>query len=253
MLDVGGQSGAVIDLTYKGNEARFINHRCTRGGASRLVCRPRCLRANRCFRVGPAGCSCDPNCEVQMWNIAGLKRFGIFALANLSEGTELTFDYGFNQATGQFATEPITCRCGSSNCTGIIGGGQRPGSANASRRSTTKRRKAAKGGTAPPKKRPAESVPDQAKEGRRAGLSRALPPSHCPRRPTSRSAPESRSPTNLVSTGRSLACVPTPLPSPNHRSGPEAAEARVDRERVCTCSTDGPCTGGCSAWADCFG
>ena len=113
MLDVGGQSGAVIDLTYKGNEARFINHRCTRGGASRLVCRPRCLRANRFSRVGPAGCSCDPNCEVQMWNIAGLKRFGIFALANLSEGTELTFDYGFNQATGQFATEPITCRCGS--------------------------------------------------------------------------------------------------------------------------------------------
>ena len=33
MLDVGGQSGAVIDLTYKGNEARFINHRCARGGA----------------------------------------------------------------------------------------------------------------------------------------------------------------------------------------------------------------------------
>ena len=43
-----------------------------------------------------------------MWNIAGLKRFGIFALANLPEGTELTFDYGFNQTTGQFATEPIT-------------------------------------------------------------------------------------------------------------------------------------------------
>ena len=250
MLDVGGQSGAVIDLTYKGNEARFINHRCARGGA--FGCSSFATSEGESAASGGC-CSCDPNCEVQMWNIAGLKRFGIFALANLPEGTELTFDYGFNQTTGQFATEPITCRCGSSNCTGIIGGGQRPGSANASRRSTTKRRKASKGDTAPPKKRPAQLRTNQAKEGHRTGVSPASAPSHRPRRATGRNAQGSESPTSLLSTSRSLTCVPTPRPPTDHQSEPGALEARADRELACTCSTDGPCTGGCSAWADCFG
>ena len=93
MLDVGGVSGAVIDCTHKGNEARFINH------------------------------SCEPNCEVQMWNVGGLKRFGIFATAAACAGVELTFDYGFNQF--EDAAESLPCYCGTRACNGYIGGGGR--------------------------------------------------------------------------------------------------------------------------------
>ena len=53
----------VIDPTVYGNLARFINH------------------------------SCDPNCQTQKWNVLGEICVGIFALKDIVEDEELTFDY----------------------------------------------------------------------------------------------------------------------------------------------------------------
>lgn len=80
-------NGEVIDPTFVGNIARFINH------------------------------SCDPNCETQKWNVLGEVCVGIFALRDIKENEELSFDYQFD-----FFKTPFTkCYCGSSKCKGFLG------------------------------------------------------------------------------------------------------------------------------------
>uniref|UniRef100_A0A8D8SYE9 Histone-lysine N-methyltransferase ASH1L n=1 Tax=Cacopsylla melanoneura TaxID=428564 RepID=A0A8D8SYE9_9HEMI len=81
--------GLVIDGHRMGGDGRFVNH------------------------------SCAPNCEMQKWSVNGLFRMALFSLVDVPSGTELTYDYNFslfNPAEGQ------RCRCGSSNCRGVIGG-----------------------------------------------------------------------------------------------------------------------------------
>ena len=56
-------SNRMIDAGPKGNLARFMNH------------------------------SCDPNCITQKWTVNGDTRVGLFALKDISDGTELTFNY----------------------------------------------------------------------------------------------------------------------------------------------------------------
>ncbi|XP_035476266.2 histone-lysine N-methyltransferase ASH1L isoform X2 [Scophthalmus maximus] len=82
-------SGMVIDSYRMGNEARFINH------------------------------SCEPNCEMQKWSVNGVYRIGLFALKEISSGTELTYDYNFHSFNTE---EQQVCQCGSESCRGIIGG-----------------------------------------------------------------------------------------------------------------------------------
>ncbi|XP_070969827.1 histone-lysine N-methyltransferase ASH1L-like isoform X1 [Oncorhynchus clarkii lewisi] len=82
-------SGMVIDSYRMGNEARFINH------------------------------SCEPNCEMQKWSVNGVYRIGLFALKDMSSGTELTYDYNFHSFNTE---EQQVCKCGSEGCRGIIGG-----------------------------------------------------------------------------------------------------------------------------------
>ena len=53
----------VIDPTYSGNIARFINH------------------------------SCDPNCQTRKWTILNEVCVGIFTIKGIQENEELTFDY----------------------------------------------------------------------------------------------------------------------------------------------------------------
>nr|XP_053639713.1 uncharacterized protein LOC128693874 [Cherax quadricarinatus] len=80
--------GMVIDGHRMGGDCRFVNH------------------------------SCDPNCEMQKWYVNGQYRMALFALKDIEEGTELTYDYNFslfNPAEGQ------ECKCGSENCRGVIG------------------------------------------------------------------------------------------------------------------------------------
>lgn len=37
--------------------------------------------------------SCNPNCDVQAWNIAGYTRLGIYATKDLVKGESLSYDY----------------------------------------------------------------------------------------------------------------------------------------------------------------
>jgi SET domain-containing protein len=53
----------VIDATRYGNLLRFTNH------------------------------SCNPNCEMQKWNVRGVMRVGLFAIKDIPAGAELCFDY----------------------------------------------------------------------------------------------------------------------------------------------------------------
>ncbi|KAL6315477.1 hypothetical protein AAG906_000771 [Vitis piasezkii] len=77
-----------IDATKKGNLARFINH------------------------------SCQPNCETMKWSVLGEDRVGIFALRNISVGTELTYSYNFEWYSGA----KVRCLCGATRCSGFLGG-----------------------------------------------------------------------------------------------------------------------------------
>ncbi|CAH2275181.1 histone-lysine N-methyltransferase NSD3 isoform X1 [Pelobates cultripes] len=77
----------IIDAGPKGNYSRFINH------------------------------SCNPNCETQKWTVNGDIRVGLFALCDIPQGTELTFNYNLD-CLGNGRTE---CHCGEENCSGFLG------------------------------------------------------------------------------------------------------------------------------------
>jgi hypothetical protein len=77
----------VIDPTFKGNIARFINH------------------------------SCEPNCLTQKWNVLGEVVVGIFALRDIEYGEELNFDYKFDV----YKTPLCLCLCGTVSCKGYLG------------------------------------------------------------------------------------------------------------------------------------
>ncbi|XP_045136692.1 histone-lysine N-methyltransferase NSD2-like isoform X4 [Portunus trituberculatus] len=77
----------MIDAGPKGNLARFMNH------------------------------SCQPNCETQKWTVGGDTRVGLFAIEDITAGSELTFNYNL-QCVG---TEKKRCCCGAPNCSGFIG------------------------------------------------------------------------------------------------------------------------------------
>ncbi|XP_031428465.1 histone-lysine N-methyltransferase, H3 lysine-36 specific isoform X3 [Clupea harengus] len=77
----------LIDAGPKGNEARFMNH------------------------------CCQPNCETQKWTVNGDTRVGLFALKDVTAGTELTFNYNL-ECLGNGKT---VCKCGASNCSGFLG------------------------------------------------------------------------------------------------------------------------------------
>ncbi|KAJ3356730.1 histone methyltransferase set2 [Entophlyctis luteolus] len=85
------KSEEVIDAYKKGNHARFMNH------------------------------SCAPNCELQKWVVNTQVRMGFFAISDIAEGEELTFDYKFER----YGAEPQICYCGQPSCKGIIGGQQK--------------------------------------------------------------------------------------------------------------------------------
>lgn len=80
-------NGEVIDPTYYGNVARFINH------------------------------SCDPNCVTRKWTVFKETMVGIFARKDIRENEELTFDYQFDS----FKTPFTKCYCGAPKCKGFLG------------------------------------------------------------------------------------------------------------------------------------
>jgi histone-lysine N-methyltransferase SETD2 len=76
-----------INATNMGGWAKFINH------------------------------SCDPNCILEQWEVNGLPRMCFFAIKEIKEGAELTFDYHWECNKNQTKTE---CKCGTVNCKGFI-------------------------------------------------------------------------------------------------------------------------------------
>ena len=65
--------------------------------------------------------SCHPNCETQKWQDAatGETRVGIFAIRDIAEGEELTYDYNFAHFGGE-GTTSFTCMCGHPLCRGTL-------------------------------------------------------------------------------------------------------------------------------------
>ena len=79
----------VIDASYGGNEARFINH------------------------------SCDPNCET----VIEQSRVFIDAVRDIASGEELSYDYGYLRDGTETPDDEFRvygCRCGSARCRGTI-------------------------------------------------------------------------------------------------------------------------------------
>lgn len=78
----------ILDAT-RGSIARFINH------------------------------SCEPNCKMIKWTVAGKPRMALFAGdQGVMTGDELTYDYNFNPYSIKNVQE---CRCGAPSCRGVLG------------------------------------------------------------------------------------------------------------------------------------
>ncbi|KAH3744725.1 Histone-lysine N-methyltransferase SETD1B-A [Pelomyxa schiedti] len=75
----------IIDATWKGNLARFINH------------------------------SCSPNCYAKIIPFEGTKKIVIYAKYPIDVGEEITYDYKFNPEE-----EKVPCFCGSLKCRGTL-------------------------------------------------------------------------------------------------------------------------------------
>lgn len=78
----------VIDATKIGGIARFINH------------------------------SCDPNCTAKIIKVGKSKRIVIYALRDIMDNEELTYDYKFEREINE--SERVKCLCGSANCKGYL-------------------------------------------------------------------------------------------------------------------------------------
>ncbi|KAL8292337.1 hypothetical protein RQP46_001803 [Phenoliferia psychrophenolica] len=100
-LDYDGDE--VVDAGQQGNSSRFINH------------------------------SCGPNVKVVRWSLSDVDEYqmGIFAKCDIAAGTELSYDYGWQdfsaigEASGAASTsDPYRqrCFCGADVCTGWMGG-----------------------------------------------------------------------------------------------------------------------------------
>lgn len=92
----------IIDAT-RGSIARFVNH------------------------------SCQPNCRMEKWTVAGKPRMALFAGdRGVMTGEELSYDYNFEYVIDHIrcstnTTSPYSqknvqeCRCGSEKCRGVLG------------------------------------------------------------------------------------------------------------------------------------
>ncbi|GMM42306.1 histone methyltransferase [Hanseniaspora uvarum] len=78
----------VIDATKIGGIARFINH------------------------------SCDPNCTAKIIKVGKSKRIVIYALRDIMDNEELTYDYKFEREINE--SERVKCLCGAYNCKGYL-------------------------------------------------------------------------------------------------------------------------------------
>lgn len=81
------KAGTFLDASRKGSISRFINH------------------------------SCEPNCTIDIWTVAGQLRVGIFTLCDITADSELSFDYQWALSLNR---TPTPCNCGKPTCRGFI-------------------------------------------------------------------------------------------------------------------------------------
>jgi SET domain-containing protein len=63
--------------------------------------------------------SCTPNCTVDIWQVIGEPRFGIFAgNRGVQAGDEVTINYYFMSFLN---AQLPACYCGNENCSGYLG------------------------------------------------------------------------------------------------------------------------------------
>lgn len=90
-LELSG--GLVIDAHRMGSLCRFVNH------------------------------SCHPNCQMQKIYVEGLPRMVLQASEDIKAGTELTYDYRFDNFED---VTPQECFCGAENCRGTLSAQVKP-------------------------------------------------------------------------------------------------------------------------------
>ncbi|AMD19722.1 HCL429Wp [Eremothecium sinecaudum] len=78
----------VIDATKRGGIARFINH------------------------------CCEPSCTAKIIKVDGTKRIVIYALRDVAQNEELTYDYKFEREADD--QERLPCLCGAPSCKGFL-------------------------------------------------------------------------------------------------------------------------------------
>ncbi|KAM5442479.1 hypothetical protein MferCBS31731_002357 [Microsporum ferrugineum] len=118
----------IIDAT-RGSIARFVNH------------------------------SCEPNCKMEKWIVAGKPRIALFAGENgIMTGEELTYDYNFDPYSNKNVQE---CRCGTPSCRGVLG--PRPKGKDSKEKPTTK------SGSAGTKRKPRGNADEPASKKQKAG------------------------------------------------------------------------------------
>lgn len=100
----------IIDARTHGGGARFINH------------------------------SCEPTCEIQLWQSGGEVRAGMFARIDLKAEAELTIDYRYEYLDNeQLKSQP--CYCGSDSCVKYIGAPREDSSKTTTKDSGKKKKK----------------------------------------------------------------------------------------------------------------
>jgi hypothetical protein len=81
-----------VDGKFKGNESRFINH------------------------------SCDPNCELQLWQVQGKMRIAICAIKDIAAEEPLSYDYQFETNEEDI----FKCYCKTEKCRGTMAPKKKP-------------------------------------------------------------------------------------------------------------------------------
>ncbi|KAI1981086.1 hypothetical protein LOZ55_000972 [Ophidiomyces ophidiicola] len=183
----------VIDAT-RGSIARFINH------------------------------SCEPNCRMEKWTVAGKPRMALFAGEDgIVTGEELTYDYNFDPYSQKNVQE---CRCGAATCRGVLG---------------PKPKDYKNKGVDVKRKRPAQTIPTTATAAsRRKRMTRKYSKSTPMRAENEKLGPRSRlttQPTKLKTNIRAAKAgtgnfKPTTLPVKRRGRPPSAGTSLKTNERV---------------------
>lgn len=97
----------IIDATFKGNQARYLNHSCDVS----FFFENKGVQKDEIFVINFR----QPNCESTVLEIDGAKKIILYAIKDIDKSDEFTYDYKFLQEQ-----DKIQCYCGAKNCQGRL-------------------------------------------------------------------------------------------------------------------------------------